>query len=98
MIVILMAIIAILLAGCQTYVPVALKEPPVPIECKRQHARDLAPVPEMQGPTVTPDQINRHWARHFRLKARARYRSLRRDYAVCAKYARRDLKGGDRDQ
>ena len=92
MIVILMAILAVLLAGCQTYVPVALEEPPVPQECKRRHARDLAPVPEMQGPTVTPDQINRHWAKHFRLKARARYRSLRQDYEVCSKYARRDTR------
>jgi len=83
-------LITLFLAGCSTkYVPVELSEAPVPPECKRQHYRDLAPVPPMEGPQVSPDEINKHWAKHYRLKARVRYRNLRRDYQICSKYARR---------
>jgi len=83
-------ILPLFLAGCATnYVPVPLSEAPVPPECKRRHYSDLASVPPMEGPKVSPDEINKHWAKNYRLKARVRYRSLYRDYQICSKYARK---------
>jgi hypothetical protein len=78
---------ALLLAGCQTYVPVATDKAPAPPECKRRPHNDLPAVPKLEGETVTPDALNKHWARHYRLEARPRYRSLREAYRICSTYA-----------
>ncbi len=80
--------VALMLSGCAKYIPVELQGIPVPKECKKNHAWDLPAVPPMEGPKVSPDAINKHWARHYRLKARSRYRNLRRDYQICSQYAK----------
>lgn len=78
---------ALLVAGCQTYVPIETERAPVPAECKMKPFSDLPAVPELAGEKATPDQLNKHWARHYRLKARPRYWMLRDAYKVCATYA-----------
>lgn len=83
----LIPIAAIALAGCQTYTPIELETVPVPKECKLKTFSDLPKVPELTGESVTPDRLNKHWARHYRLQARPRYRRLRDAYNVCATYA-----------
>lgn len=89
MIMVIVCAIVLLFGGCATYVPVSLSGPKVPTECKRRHPRDLPSPPSLAGPMVSPDQLNRHWAKHHRLKSRPRYRRLRRNYQICSKYARR---------
>ena len=79
--------VAVVLAGCQTCTPIELETVPVPSECKIKTFRDLPAVPELTGKNVSPDALNKHWAKHYRLKARPRYRRLRDAYEVCATYA-----------
>jgi len=80
--------LSLALVGCAgDPIPVALNSAPVPKECKARHYADLPEVPPMMGTTATADQVNRHWAKHHRLKSRPRYRSLYRDYRVCSRYA-----------
>jgi hypothetical protein len=78
----------LMLGGCATYVPVQTDKLAVPAECKARHYADLAKVEPLKGPTASPDEVNKHWAKHHRLKDRPRYRRLYRDYKVCAHYAR----------
>jgi hypothetical protein len=77
----------LMVTGCTTFVPVALDPPKLPRECRNAHPKDLPAIPPMKG-QVSPDELNKHWARNYRLKARPRYRSLRRSYAICSRYAR----------
>jgi hypothetical protein len=78
---------ALVVSGCQTYTPVELETVPVPKECKLTPYNDLPEVPKLEGDKVTPDALNKHWAKHYRLKARPRYRNLREAYRVCSTYA-----------
>lgn len=75
------------LAGCANYVPVETPKLAVPAECKSRHYADLPAVPELPGPKASPDQVNKHWAKHYRLTSRPAYRRLYRDYKVCSRYA-----------
>lgn len=81
-------ILPLMLAGCASYVPVETPKLALPPECKARHYADLEKVEPLEGPRVTPDQVNKHWAKHHRLKDRPRYRRLYRDFRVCAHYAR----------
>lgn len=77
----------IFLGGCASYVPVETPKLAVPKECKARHAVDLPEVPTLLGPTASPDQVNKHWAKHHRLASRPAYRRLYRNFRVCSRYA-----------
>lgn len=82
-------LLAALVGGCASkYVPVPQSKLATPRECKARHYSDLPKVPTMNGPSVSPEEVNKHWARHHRLKSRPAYRRLYRDYRVCSAYAR----------
>lgn len=81
-------LLPLIAGGCASYVPVATEKLAVPAECKSRHYADLPKVPALPGPKASPDQVNKHWARHYRLEARPQYRRLYRDYRLCARYAR----------
>lgn len=75
------------LTGCANYVPVETPRLAVPKECKARHYSDLPTVPHLAGTKASPDQVNKHWAKHHRLVSRPAYRRLYRDYRICARYA-----------
>jgi len=82
-------IVVAMISGCAKYVPVETSKLAVPKECKARHYADLPDIAPMTGPSVTPDQVNKHWAKAHRLESRPAYRRLYRDYRVCSAYARR---------
>jgi hypothetical protein len=82
-------ILVVALAGCAKYVPFETQKLAVPKECKARHYADLPDVAPMTGPNVTPDQVNKHWAKAHRLQSRPAYRRLYRNYRVCSAYAKR---------
>jgi hypothetical protein len=77
-----------LMGGCASFVPVETPKLAVPKECSARHYADLPKVDELPGPQVSPDQVNKHWAKEYRMKQRQAYRRLYRNYRVCARYAR----------
>lgn len=82
------AIVAVLvLGGCAKYVPVETPKLALPAECKARHFADLPPVDEVPGENISPEALNKHWAKEYRLKQRKAYRRLYRNYRVCSKYA-----------
>lgn len=83
----ILILLPLIVGGCASYVPVQTEKLAVPAECKAKHYADLPEVPPLSGPSASPDQVNKHWAKHYRLSARPAYRRLYRNNKVCSRYA-----------
>lgn len=81
---------SVIISGCASkFVPVDMPKPKRPEACewkKRGHSEDLPDVPLVREDFAGVDKVNKHWAAHYRLKARPSYRRLWRDYIVCSRF------------